>query len=140
MGEYTELVFLFLAGLMGGAGGRPKQAAWPKTLRPCSVSPNHVLQFDAGPVTRHSGGKDLFQARFSASTRFRLAWLFGRPGLDKSDCRRALAHAWSPCMEESMRRWAASMQIKNRAASLLHTCPACLVCMSGRRNATGWLS
>lgn len=148
--ENTKLVFLFLAGLMGGAGDqtvvrrarragvRPNQAArswsWPKTLRPCSVSPNHVLQFDAGPVTRHSGGKRPIPSKVLGVD------LFGRPSLDESDCRRALAHVWSPCMEESMRRWAASMQIKNRAASLLHTCqPASCACPGGGTPRAGCL-
>lgn len=60
---------------------------------------------------RHSG-EELFQPRFSASTWFGWSGCLGRLGLDESDCRRALAHVWSPCMEESMHPWPASMQVK----------------------------
>lgn len=59
--------------------------SWPKELRPCSVSPMDVFQFDRDSVTRHSGGKELFQQKGLGGDPVRMVWLFGRPGLDESD-------------------------------------------------------
>jgi hypothetical protein len=86
------------------------------------MSSNSVEAWSRGTLGFLGGkGYCVFQASSSASTWF--GW-DGLPGLDESDRRRALArqaHVWSPCMEKSMHAWAASMQMKNRAASLLHT-------------------